>query len=99
MSAEAYNAGYTHHIDRLLDASTINVVYAVSYPTEIIGYSVMSKDVVHYCYVKKDFRRQGLATSLVAGIKQTSSPTFKGTVAHKFNKALNIAFKPKLGEL
>ena len=39
-------------------------------PTVVFGWSVTEPGAVHYCYVKPDFRRYGIATALLAHVKR-----------------------------
>lgn len=54
---------------------------------QIVGYSVMRKDNLEWVYVKKDYRKQGIARLLAKGFKTISEPfTIEGrSIATKHN--------------
>lgn len=57
---------------------------------QIVGYSVMKKDNLEFVYVKKDYRKQGVAKLLSKGFKTISEPfTIEGrSIAAKHNYIL-----------
>ena len=56
-----------HHaiVEHLLKRSTVLIAHPTDSPNTIVGYMVHEKNVIHYCSVKKDFRKLGVATRLI----------------------------------
>lgn len=56
-----------HHavVGRLLARAEVLVVTPRGEPGVILGYSVTEPSVIHFVYVKKPFRRMGIATALL----------------------------------
>ncbi len=63
--------GHNRAIDRLfsLPDVSIRVLQPVDVPGSVVGWSCTQGDVLHYVYVKNRFRREGLATRLLAGLR------------------------------
>lgn len=61
----AYKPGQDALIRRLTAAGDVLVAYLISVPDEILGYSVIENETLHYVYVKSVYRRQGIATGLI----------------------------------
>lgn len=60
-----------HHaaIQRILDrGAQIRVAHLVDDSSVILGYLVTEPGVIHFAYVKKAFRRHGIATDLFRGL-------------------------------
>lgn len=74
--------------ERLIKHATIKIACLPDEEDIIIGYSILSNDytTVHWVYVKKDWRKQGIATSLV--------PKYASYVTHL--TALGKELLPKL---
>ena len=70
LTREAYDAGQDRRIDRLLTQSQTLVAYFPEVPDEILGWSCVQEDTLHYVYVKVIYRRRGIATGLVAASKK-----------------------------
>lgn len=60
-----YQRGHDSLIKRLLTRSAVLVACYEGDPNTILGWSVTDGDVVHYVYVKKPLRRQGIARMLL----------------------------------
>lgn len=61
---------YLHHhavVAGILDRAEVTVATLADSDSTIIGYSVREPGVLHFVYVKKAFRRMGVATQLLAG--------------------------------
>lgn len=68
---------YLHKIIHrvLVDPSTRTVVASpIGYPEEHIGWAVATPSALVFAYVKKNFRRRGLGTTLVAQVLESSGP-------------------------
>lgn len=75
---------------RLIDRSTVRVIEFDGVP-EVLGFSVVEGDTLHYVYVKHDFRRQHLATALSAGCREFSVCTTSGK---KLAEDLHLTYNP-----
>ncbi len=64
---EVYDAGMDKRIDRLLFRSHVLVAFFPEVPDEVLGWSAIEGDALHYIYVKAAYRRRGIATGLVEG--------------------------------
>ena len=62
-----YDEGMDRRIDRLLFRSHVLVAYFPEVPDEVLGWSAVEGDALHYVYVKAAYRRRGIATGLVEG--------------------------------
>src|ERR1700677_4935251 len=94
-----------HHlvIDLILkrEGSKVLVVHPQGEPDVILGYVVTEKqpdgaEVVHYTYVKKSFRRMGIAETLWKELDKNKSYTFTHytTDAEWLNKKYNLIYDP-----
>jgi hypothetical protein len=56
-----------HHkiIESILTRSQVVIAHPTGQPNIIVGYLVTEPNVVHYCYVKFQFRKLGVATNLI----------------------------------
>lgn len=88
MEFGVYKAGQGDRVRRLLDRGVVTVAFFESAPDEILGYVVGQKDVCHFCYVKKDYRHQLIATRLLAGYHTFTHHTPAGA-----NLALGLGMK------
>jgi hypothetical protein len=61
----AYPRQQRRIIQHLLEHANVLVACAPDEPRLILGYAVTGPQVVHYVYVKQDFRRIGIARALV----------------------------------
>jgi GNAT superfamily N-acetyltransferase len=59
----------------LRDAATV-IAYLPSAPDEILGYAISEPGILHYIYVKKDYRNLGVGTELLPPDVHTF--TFRG---------------------
>lgn len=62
-----YDPGQDARIDRLLFRSHVLVAFFPEVPDEVLGWSAVEGDALHYVYVKAAYRRRGIATGLVEG--------------------------------
>jgi GNAT superfamily N-acetyltransferase len=85
------------HLLSLADTSLL-VLTDVETPDLILGWSCSSESALHYVYVRDGFRRQGIATRLVA---RTNDPihlvaTHTTKLARTIGEARDIKFRPQL---
>lgn len=64
LAKAAYFAEYKPRFVALLKASRVVVACAEDDPWQILGWLASEGSTLHYCYVKRPFRRQGLACAL-----------------------------------
>ena len=100
MEYSRYLAGQKELIRRTSARGTVRVVEFEGID-EVLGYSVIEEhpthgSVLHFCYVKKDFRRQHIGTALCQYVKPGSSYTAKTRVGKKFAEKLQLEFNPFL---
>ena len=62
---ESYYTAYGKYIDSLLKRPKAIVRFAVLDDLTVLGWSLTEVDIVHYVWVKKEVRRQGIAKALV----------------------------------
>lgn len=62
----AYWGGHHALIDALLDRASLTVATWPEDTWTIVGFTVTDADAVHYVYVARDYRRQGVARRLLA---------------------------------
>lgn len=107
-----FREGMEANIQRLLkrDTCIVRVAFATAQPDEIVGYVVedMMKNrvpgaeglsnvsVCHHIYTKSAYRRQGVARSLLGGVKVLTHPATPGA-GKKFALALGLMYNPRLG--
>ena len=86
----AYYAAYGAIVDRILDNPTTTVAVAClsDEPDVIVGYSVTTAPgILHWVYVKKQWRKNGVAKMLVADtIKTVTAITYAGLQIAKKRK-------------
>lgn len=95
---EVYDAGMDKRIDRLVFRSKVLVAFFPEVPDEVLGWSCVEGDALHYVYVKAVYRRRGIGTGLVpaAAAKWYTHPTDReGRV---FAESLSLKFNPFLLE-
>jgi hypothetical protein len=60
------------YLANLLDTGLVFVACIEGDPSTILGYSLFQGECLHYVYVKKDFRRNGIGALLVEQVDFTS---------------------------
>lgn len=65
---EHYNGGMDRRIERLLKRSKTLVAFFPEVPDEVLGWSCMEGDTLHYVYVKATYRRVGIGSGLTHGL-------------------------------
>lgn len=70
---KAYFDGYGRVIEHLLQKSVLRPLVAclADEPEVVLGWALVEPEasVIHYCYVKKAWRNQGIAKQLVQGLE------------------------------
>ncbi len=65
LDRERLAAGHRELVPQLLARSRVRVAVPEGHPDLILGWAACEADCVHWLYVKKSFRRQGIATVLL----------------------------------
>lgn len=69
LGRSAYMTGHHDVIDALLERATLRVACSVTHRATIVGWAcVEPADVVHYVFVREEFRRYGVARRLLADV-------------------------------
>lgn len=80
-------------IERLIGRSKVLVAYFEDVPDEVLGYSVVEYNVLHWCYVKGAYRRNGIGAGLVPeGLLYYSHAT--DSVGRLFATSVGLKFNP-----
>lgn len=90
-----YFKAHEASIKNTLTESSVVIASPVSEPEIIVGYLVWEDRsdryvVLHYCYVKKEFRRMGLATHMINSIAGDRDLI----ATHYTDKFRNVHFNP-----
>lgn len=64
---EIYKKEMNPRIDRLIERSRVLVAFFPEVPDEILGWSCIERDALHFCVVKHEYRRSGIGRGLVFG--------------------------------
>lgn len=78
----AYYNTYSKYVKILLSRPTCAVKMAILSDDTVLGWSLFEGKTLHYVWVKKEVRRQGIGRSLL--------PEVFDTISHVTNVALNI---------
>jgi hypothetical protein len=89
-----YRDGQRRLMRKLVFRSQTRVAYAAEVPDEILGYSVVEGDTCHFVYVKGPYRRMGIATGLVKGLKWYTHWT--GAQGRLFTAHVGLTYNPYL---
>lgn len=79
---DAYFFSYSKYIESLLQRPHSMVKLAILNDMTVLGWCLMENKVVHYIWVKKEVRRQGIGCALL--------PKTFDTISHITNKGINI---------
>lgn len=79
---ESYYLNYARYVEHLLQRPKAIVKLSVLSDDTTLGWSLVEDKTVHYVWVKKELRRQGIAKSLL--------PKEFTTISHITNKGINI---------
>jgi hypothetical protein len=99
-----YLDGQGHLIERLIGDrahTTILVITPTTIPDEICGWACadVSREIVHYTYVKQAYRRLGMARQLVTSLFGSRKPawfTHETRVGRTLAGKLGVKFNPYL---
>ena len=67
VDSEAYFTHYPKYITSILDRAEVRVACFADDEDIILGYAVMSQNALHWVFVKKALRSEGIANKLIAG--------------------------------
>ena len=79
---DAYYFSYSKYIESLLQRPHSIVKLAILNDMTVLGWCLMENKVVHYIWIKKEVRRQGIGQALL--------PKTFDTISHITNKGINI---------
>ncbi len=74
----AFFDNYSKVADRILGSSELRVACLADDTDVVLGYALVQDNVLHYCFVKKPWRKQGIAKSLCAGVDTVTHLTRVG---------------------
>lgn len=78
----AYYSAYAKYIELLLQRPKTTVKLAILSDMTVLGWCLLEEKTIHYVWVKKEVRRQGIGKSLL--------PKEFDTISHITNKGLSI---------
>jgi GNAT superfamily N-acetyltransferase len=93
LTKSVYDPGQDARIDRLLARSRVLVAFFPEVPDEVLGYSVVEGDALHYVYVKAVYRRRGIGTGLVEG-RATCYTHATDREGRAFLERMSLKFNP-----
>lgn len=79
---ESYYNNYGRYVELLLQRPTAMVKLAQLDDETVLGWSLIEDQTLHYVWIKKEVRRQGIAKALM--------PKEFNTISHITNKGMNI---------
>jgi hypothetical protein len=79
---DAYYLKYAKYVELLLTRSTCVIKLAILNDDTVLGWCLAEGKAVHYVWVKKEVRRQGICQALL--------PKSFDTISHITNKGINI---------
>lgn len=87
---DAYYFTYSRYIENLLSRPQAQVKLAMLSDDTVLGWSLLENRMIHFVWVKKEVRRQGIAQALC--------PKNFDTITHITNKGINIwgAYYPEV---
>ena len=80
VSKEVFEQGMNARIQRLICKCLPVVATLEDVPEEVLGWSCRDMGIVHYVYVKRDYRRQGIGKFLTFGARAYTHFTQKGAL-------------------
>lgn len=90
---EVYNRHQDKIIDSLITRSLTSVAFIPEVPDEILGWSVVEADTLHWVYVKGLYRKNGISKMVLpGGLKYYSHGA--NAPARKFLEKLGMQFNP-----
>lgn len=96
MASSSYFSNYHQYIELLLKRSDVKLKLAVLSDDEdvVLGWAMLQPGVIHYVYVNKEQRNQGIAKSLCANWPFDSVTHLTTIGARIFAKMKNVTFDP-----
>lgn len=94
IDTQIWAQGLNFRIARLLAQCPPVVATFEAVPEEVLGWACRDQKTIHYLYVKKDFRRQGIGKFLTFGADTYTHLTKKGVLLLK-----DLKYNPFLLEL
>lgn len=79
---DAYYLKYGQYVQSLLQRPMLLIRLAILNDNTVLGWSLLQNKIVHFVWVKKEVRRQGIGRSLL--------PKDFDTISHITNKGINI---------
>jgi len=79
---DAYFLSYNKYIELLLQRPSTQVKFAILDDETVLGWRISELKTLHYIWVKKEVRRQGIGRALM--------PQEFDTISHITNKGINI---------
>lgn len=72
IDSDSYYAAYTHYVLHVLARPGAELRMAVLADDRdvVLGFAIIEKSTLHYVFTNKDFRRNGIATSLIGNPKK-----------------------------
>lgn len=92
-----YQVGQNKRMARILSGATTLVAYFPEVPDEVLGWVCREGSVLHYCYVKSAYRRNGIGSGL-AGSMLKSYTHASDSTGGRFLDSLGLNFNPYLLE-
>lgn len=71
---EVYYDNHKNLIEKLLNKSNVNIIHPADDPSHILGFMCSEGNIVHYIYIKYNYRKLGIAKHLLTSI--VSGDTF-----------------------
>lgn len=89
---EHYRQEMTRTIRRILDKATVRLRVDAEDENTIVGFAAFTGHELHYVYVKKEFRKMGVARALLQDIPITCYTFITPTVRHHAGWAFTPRF-------
>lgn len=89
-----YYSGQNKLASRILAGSEVKILAASEDPKTIVAWMCYRFPVIHYIYVKQDFRRMGLASRLLGDPQKWAAYTHKSLLSSKIQLPKTWKFDP-----
>jgi hypothetical protein len=102
LSNDVYYSNHKRVVESLLKNSTVKILCSVEDPSHIFGFFSYSNNILHFLYVKYNYRKMGLATHLFSECGFTSDNTLISThtptnsLKEYLDSKYNIKYNPYL---
>lgn len=94
INRKVYEQGQDARISRLLKSSAVTVAYFPQVPDEVLGWSCVQGDALHYVYVKGIYRKMGIARGLVEGRVRCYTQRVEAKEGRALVSALKLEYNP-----